>query len=150
MEDIFMTDPPPESLMASMAYFIPKNVPFRQTSITLSQSSSVVSGVFAAIPTPALLTITSRPSHSSTARQRLDLPFPGDIGLVDQRVLFEFGGNFPGALLVQVCDHDSRTFPGHAQRDGPPYPRAGDNDALVLQAPYQISPCIIFLHPHYP
>src|SRR4028118_2070928 len=144
-DDMFMTDPPPASFMAGMACFIPRKVPRTQTSITRSYSSSVVVIAVPATPTPALLTMTSRPPPSETApptaappsppppappvrerpprrpraragvvghdvqapplgdrppHERLDVPVPRDVGLLDEGPAVHPLGPTPRAALL--------------------------------------------------
>src|SRR5919112_1355651 len=73
------------------------------------------------------------PLLDDAPHQRLDLLFLSNVGLVNQRVPFEFGGDLFCTLLIQVGDCDSRAFLGHAKRDGPSNSctGAGDDCALV-------------------
>src|SRR5215212_2202009 len=93
--------------------------------------------------------VESAPLFDYATHKGLHLVLFGDVGSLDERVVFELGGDLVGALLVHIRDHDPRVFLGHTQGYCPPDPRtrAGDDGALALQAPHMLSPCAILIPP---
>src|SRR5918997_4241531 len=86
--------------------------------------------------------VVAAPLFDDALYEGLHLVLFGDVGLLDERVAFEFRGGFFCALLVHVGDHDPRAFFGHTQGycTADPRARAGDDGALALQASHMLSP----------